>query len=111
MSTLSTVTEEVHEAFTPLRSWLRLTPIERTHDHHAAVLDTLTTLCWWGWEIHVSRPAGRWDIIARQVVGGKTVRARVIGVDYYDALRMLDEDLTASLASKQTRPRSSRKEQ
>lgn len=98
MTTLKDAAEEVGEALAPLDTWRYAASAERTMDLNAVCQDAMLTLAWWGWGVTVSRPKGEWSIQASRTIGGRAIRARGTGGDYYDAALQLRNRLLAVLA-------------
>ena len=92
------VAEEIAEAFRPVETWQFAAPVERTLDLNLLMLDTLVTLMHWGWAVSVTRARGRWTVQVAKTIGGKTVKAKVEGVSYPDAVYRLGNRLEAVLA-------------
>ena len=104
MTTRQLVADEIAEAFRPVGIWQHAAPIERSVDLTLAMQDTLTTLAWWGWAVSVTRARGAWTLQAARMFGGTTVKAKVVGATYPDALWRLGERLQAAMAEQEAKP-------
>lgn len=99
--TCELIAQEVAEAFRPVEAWQFAAPVERTLDLNLLMLDTLTTLMHWGWAVSVTRARGRWTVQVAKTIGGRTVKAKVEGVSYPDALWRLGNRLESVLAGEE----------
>lgn len=89
---------EIREAFAPVEEWRNAAPAERSLALQALVMDTLTSLAWWGWAIDITRGRDQWTVTAARSIGCRRVRAKVVGEDYFDAIWKLGRKLGAAWA-------------
>jgi hypothetical protein len=104
---LDSIQKEVEEAFAPAKRWRRAAPAERTIDLLDLVHGTPLTLVYWRWQVEVRREKSEWVIVALKARPDLDVRGVGRAETYPEALVLLADTLTKSIAARRkamTRP-------